>query len=126
MRRGQLKIAGLVLLGVCAMPAAAKERVAPRGDFAVTARATGQGLDAVRRDARYHSPVLSADLYAAAPPMVGMPILDNMDVGVGLYSIAGAKVKDRDFRRVEPVSEIRSGARSAASRVAAVGMSVRF
>jgi hypothetical protein len=126
MRRGQLKIAGLVLLGVAAMPAAAKERVVPRGDFAVTGRATGLGLESVRRDVRYQSPVLSGDLYAAAPPMVGMPILENLDVGVGLYSVDGARVKERDFRRIEPVSEIRSGARSAASRVAAVGMSVRF
>ena len=126
MRRGHLKIAGLVLLSVAAAPAAAKERAAPRGDYAVTARATGQGLPTVRRDARYQTPALSSDLYAAAPPMVGMPVLENMDVGVGLYSVHGARVKEREFRRLEPVSEIRSGGRSAASRVAAVGRSVRF
>ena len=123
-----MKLAALVLVTVTAFPAAAKERPAskPAGDYAVTARAAPAAKHTPRRDARYKTPALSTRLYAAAPPMMGMPIVDNVDVGVGLYSVHGARVKERDFRRLEPVTEIRSGGRSAASRVAAVGMSVRF
>ena len=122
-----MKLAALVLASVAALPAAAKDRLAPRVDYSVTARATTLPEHSTRRDARYFTSELAAGPYAAPPPMMGMPIVENIDLGVGLYSVHGARIAERDFRRrLEPVSEIRSGGKSASSRVAAVGMSVRF
>jgi hypothetical protein len=55
--------------------------------------------------------------------MIGsLPLLEGMDVGVGFFSVVGATEKELVRRRTDPSREVRTRD----SRVAAVGMSLRF
>ncbi|HEX6375651.1 MAG TPA: hypothetical protein VFZ91_08010 [Allosphingosinicella sp.] len=58
-----------------------------------------------------------------APRMFGtLPVADNLDFGVGLFSVVGTTEKEQMRRRIDPAREfLRSD-----TRVAAVGMSLRF
>lgn len=58
-----------------------------------------------------------------APRLFGsVPVADNVALGVGLFSVVGTTEKEQLRRRLDPSREfLRSG-----TRVAAVGMSLRF
>jgi hypothetical protein len=51
-----------------------------------------------------------------------VPIADNINLGIGLFSVDGARVKEREFRRSVPMSDVFGRDKT----VAAVGLSVRF
>lgn len=51
-----------------------------------------------------------------------LPIADNVNIGVGLFSVIGARVKEREFRRAQPMTDVFPRDKT----VAAVGLSVRF
>jgi len=52
-----------------------------------------------------------------------LPGVGSVDVGVGLYSVTGARTRERDFRRTDPMRDVRG---TPESRVAALGLSLRF
>jgi hypothetical protein len=52
-----------------------------------------------------------------------LPVADNVDLGVGLFSVVGTTEKEQIRRRLDPSREM-SGRYD--TRVAAVGMSLRF
>jgi hypothetical protein len=60
---------------------------------------------------------------STAPRLFGtVPVADNVALGVGLFSVLGTTEKEQVRRRLDPSREfLRSG-----TRVAAVGMSLRF
>ncbi|HEX8402570.1 MAG TPA: hypothetical protein VF628_12800 [Allosphingosinicella sp.] len=51
-----------------------------------------------------------------------VPVSSNMNVGVGLFSINRTSPRDRDLRRLQPMRDVNDRG----SRMAAVGLSVRF
>lgn len=51
-----------------------------------------------------------------------LPIADNVNIGIGLFSVNGARVKEREFRRARPMTDVFARDKT----VAAVGMSIRF
>ena len=64
-----------------------------------------------------------SDRYAnRGPPSARMPLVPNMDVGVGLYSVSGHFVRDRERNGREPIL----GTTGRDNRIAAVGLSLRF
>lgn len=50
------------------------------------------------------------------------PVAENMNVGVGIFSVTRYSAKERDFKRVQPMKDV--GERTGS--LAAVGFSVRF
>jgi hypothetical protein len=59
-----------------------------------------------------------------APRLFGsLPVAENMDLGVGLFSVVGLTEKEQLRRRLDPAREMLG---SKGTRVAAVGMSLRF
>jgi hypothetical protein len=52
-----------------------------------------------------------------------LPLVGSVDVGVGLYSVTGARTREREFRRTDPMRDVRG---NPDSRVAALGLSLRF
>jgi hypothetical protein len=58
-----------------------------------------------------------------APRLFGsLPVADNLAVGVGLFSVLGSTEKEQMRRRLDPAREFLGSG----TRVAAVGMSLRF
>jgi hypothetical protein len=51
-----------------------------------------------------------------------LPIGENVNLGIGLFSVNGARTKERDFRRAQPMEDVFSRGKT----VAAVGLSLRF
>jgi hypothetical protein len=117
-----LAVTGMML--VLASPATARDRPGEGGEarsFA-TAPATGRttvNSQTVTLDARDLVPAVDP----TAPRLFGsVPVADNVALGVGLFSVVGATEKEQLRRRMDPSREfLRSG-----TRVAAVGMSLRF
>jgi hypothetical protein len=59
-----------------------------------------------------------------APRLFGsLPVAANVDMGVGLFSVVGLTEKEQVRRRLDPAREYLG---SPGTRVAAVGMSLRF
>lgn len=54
--------------------------------------------------------------------IASMPVAENMNVGVGIFSVTRYSAKERDFKRAEPIKDV--GQRTGS--LAAVGFSVRF
>ena len=50
------------------------------------------------------------------------PMAENVDIGVGLYSVGGTRMRERDFKRSDPMADVRPRTR----RIAAIGLSLRF
>jgi hypothetical protein len=60
----------------------------------------------------------------SAPRLFGsLPVAENVAVGVGLFSVVGTTEKEQMRRRLDPAREMLG---STGTRVAAVGMSLRF
>lgn len=54
--------------------------------------------------------------------IASMPVAENMNVGVGIFSVTRYSAKERDFKRVQPMKDV--GERTGS--LAAVGFSLRF
>lgn len=118
-----LAVTGIML--VLASPAAALDRPGEGGEARSFATATANGRTAVNSqimilDERGLVPAVDP----SAPRLFGsLPVADNVALGVGLFSVVGTTEKEQLRRRLDPSREYqgRSG-----TRVAAVGMSLRF
>ena len=51
-----------------------------------------------------------------------LPVARNVNLGVGLFSVQGARTKERNFTRAEPMADVFARDKT----VAAVGLSFRF
>jgi hypothetical protein len=54
--------------------------------------------------------------------IASMPVAENMNLGVGIFSVTRYSAKERDFKRAQPMKDV--GERTGS--LAAVGFSVRF
>ena len=119
--------AGLAVMGmmlVLASPATARDRSGVGGEARSFATAAAISRTAVNSqimvlDERGLVPAVDP----SAPRLFGsVPVADNVALGVGLFSVVGTTEKEQLRRRLDPSREFfRSG-----TRVAAVGMSLRF
>lgn len=100
------------------VPAAAQAAGNDPGGYAVTA--VRSGTPAADRQRARDPYQLRAD--AAPQRLVSLPVADDLNLGVGMFSIVGSTEKEMIRRRIEPLTDVR--ARD--SRVAAVGLSLRF
>ena len=117
-----LAVTGMML--VLAAPATARDRPGEGGEARSfeTAQAASRGAlvsQIVVLDERGIVPTVDP----SAPRLFGsVPVGDNVAVGVCLFSVVGTTEKEQMRRRLDPSREfLRSG-----TRVAAVGMSLRF
>ena len=120
--------AGLAVTGtmlVLASPAAALDRSGEGGEAkslgAVPAHSRSRTLvpQNVALDA---SPVAPAE-DPSARLFRSLPVAENFALGVGLFSVLGTTEKEQVRRRLDPAREFLG---SSDTRVAAVGMSLRF
>ena len=120
-------LAGLAVTGmmVFASPAAALDLMAEGGE--------AKRFGAVPAQSRANSAVPqnvaldSGDMLPAEDPNAprlfqSLPVMDNLAVGVGLFSVVGTTEKEQMRRRLDPAREFLGSG----TRVAAVGMSLRF
>jgi hypothetical protein len=126
MRRGTIGLITVLLTLFGSSQAVASERPNQQADLAVTASRAAPGIrtiDLEQRGAASFStnPFLVGSRSSTA--MIGsLPLTADMDVGVGFFSVVGATERELVRRRTDPSREVRSRD----SRVAAVGMSLRF
>jgi hypothetical protein len=120
--------AGLAVMGmmVLASPAAALDRSAEGGEAksfgAVPAQSRPNSL--VSQNVELDSSgVVPAEDPTAPHLFRSLDVADNMAVGVGLFSVLGTTEKEQIRRRLDPAREFLG---SSGTRVAAVGMSLRF
>lgn len=118
-----LAVTGMML--VLTTPAAARDRTMEVGE----ARSFESGPAASRAGALVPQSVAldSTDILPAEDPTAprlfqSLPVADNVAVGVGLFSVVGTTEREQMRRRLDPAREYRGSA----TRVAAVGMSLRF
>ncbi len=121
-------IAGLAVTGmmlVLASPATARDRSGVGGEAKSfgTAPAASRGAlvpQIVELDDRGIVPAVDP----SAPRLFGsVPVAENVALGVGLFSVVGTTEKEQIRRRLDPARELIG---SSDTRVAAVGMSLRF
>ena len=99
--------AALSMLG-CACPAAARDKAGPpQSPSAPLAERPGPS--------RLH-------FDTQGPTSARFPLAQDVDVGIGLYSVTGHFVRDRGARGREPIAD----PQGRENRVAAVGFSLRF
>jgi len=110
---------------VLASPATALDRLGEGGEaksFGTAPAASRTGTlvpQNVALDAKNIVPVVDP----TAPRLFGsLPVADNVDLGVGLFSVVGNTEKEQWRRRMDPAREFLGSG----TRVAAVGMSLRF
>ena len=118
-----LAVTGMML--VLASPAAAQDRPGEGGEATSfgTAPAAGRLSILVPQKVELDGRGVVPAVDPTAPRLFGsLPVADNVELGVGLFSVVGATEKEQIRRRMDPAREfLRSG-----TRVAAVGMSLRF
>ena len=121
-------ISGLAVTGmmlVLATPAAARDRSGEGGEaksFGTALAASRSALvpQGVELDERRIDPPIDP----SEPRLFGsLPVADNVALGVGLFSVVGTTEKEQVRRRLDPARELLG---SSGTRVAAVGMSLRF
>jgi hypothetical protein len=105
------RLVALSLL-LCAIPAAARDRASHRNIISATAPP----------EAARPRPPLSDRYGPPDPSSARMPLVSNMDLGVGIYSVGGHFVRDRQTNGREPIH----GTSGRDNRIAAVGLSLRF
>lgn len=121
--------AGLAVMGmmlVLAMPATARDRSGEGGEARsfVTAPAVSRQGAFVPQSVALDASRLAPAVDPTSPRLFGsVPVADNVALGVGLFSVVGTTEKEQLRRRLDPAREYqgRSG-----TRVAAIGMSLRF
>ncbi len=120
--------AGLAVMGMVVLesPSAALDRSAEGGEarsFEALPAQSRQGNlvpQNVALDAREVAPAEDP----SAPRLFGsVPVADNVALGIGLFSVVGTTEKEQMRRRLDPAREFLG---SSGTRVAAVGMSLRF
>jgi hypothetical protein len=119
-----LAVTGMML--ILASPAAALDRSVEGGE----AKSFGT-VPAQSRARTFVSQTValdSSDIVPAEDPTEprlfrSLPVGENVAVGVGLFSVVGATEKEQLRRRIDPAREMLG---SSGTRVAAVGMSLRF
>ena len=107
------RLVALSLL-LCATPAAARDRATQR---------TSITSATVPPDVARPSAPLSGRYAVPGPSNARFPLVSNLDVGVGLYSVGGHFVRERESTMAASRS---SGTAGRANRIAAVGLSLRF
>ena len=122
--RGNAGLAVMGMMLVLASPATARDRSGEGGEARSFATAPATSRTAV------NSQTVSLDERGLVPPVDpsaprlfgSVPVADNVALGVGLFSVVGTTEKEQMRRRLDPSRDfLRSG-----TRVAAVGMSLRF
>lgn len=119
-----LAVTGMML--VLASPATARDRSVEGGEaksFGMAPAVSRLGALVPQDVALDAARGLVPAVDPSAPRMFGsLPVADNVALGVGLFSVVGNTEKEQMRRRMDPAREfIRSN-----TRVAAVGMSLRF
>ena len=119
-----LAVTGMML--VLASPAAALDRSVEGGEakrFETVPAQSRPNVLVPQNVALDPSDVVPAE-DPSAPRLFGsLPVADNLAVGVGLFSVLGTTEKEQIRRRMDPAREMLG---SSGTRVAAVGMSLRF
>lgn len=119
-----LAVTGIML--VLASPATARDRPTEGGEAKSfgTAPAASRLRALVPQNVALDARGLLPTADPSAPRMFGsVPVADNVDLGVGLFSVIGGTEKEQLRRRMDPAREFLG---SSGTRVAAVGMSLRF
>lgn len=106
------RLVALSLL-LCAIPAAARDRATQR---------TSITSATIPPDVAKPGAPLSGKYAAPGPSNARFPLVSNLDVGVGLYSVNGHFVRERERNGREPIL----GTAGRNNRIAAVGLSLRF
>ncbi|QAY76939.1 hypothetical protein [Sphingosinicella sp. BN140058] len=85
---------------------------------------TGKMLRRDRRVQMAGDPLLGLDgLPVMTNGMVGrLPILDRVDVGLGLFTVTGASTRERELRKTDPIRDVAPRT----SRLAGAGLRVNF
>ena len=134
-------VAALALILTTAAPASAREPAKSRSDRAKARASAPQSvgtaniaLSGIGRTARQRDGALSPAgdfatgmLRQEGPPDSRNSILRSMpmgpvEAGVGLFSVTGATVRERELRRTDPIGDVAPRR----SRVAAVGLRMSF
>lgn len=118
-----LAVTGMML--VLASPAAALDRSMEGGEAkrfeAVPAQSRSSSL--VPQNVALDPKGIVPAEDPSAPRLFGsLPVADNVALGVGLFSVVGTTESEQMRRRIDPSREYRGSG----TRVAAVGMSLRF
>ena len=126
--RGYAGLAATGMMLVLAMPATARDRSAGGGEVKSFTPMLAANRHASRLPLSQSTALDPQGLVPAvdptAPRMFGsLPVAENMDFGVGLFSVVGLTEKEQIRRRIDPAREFGG---SNGTRVAAVGMSLRF
>jgi hypothetical protein len=119
-----LAVTGMML--VLASPAAALDRSVEGGEAKSfgTAPAQSRPNSLVPQNVELDSTDLAPAQDATEPHLFrSLPVAENVAVGVGLFSVLGSTEKEQIRRRLDPAREMLG---SSGTRVAAVGMSLRF
>lgn len=122
-------LAGLAVMGmmlVLASPAAALDRSVEGGEakgFGTVPAQSRPGTLVSQTVALDSSDILPAEDPTEPRLFRSLPVAENMAVGVGLFSVVGTTEKEQIRRRIDPSREMLG---SSGTRVAAVGMSLRF
>lgn len=124
--RGYAGLAVMGMMTVLASPAAALDRSAEGGEaksFEAVPAQSRQGTlvpQIVALDAKDIEPAEDP----SAPRLFGsVAVAENVALGVGLFSVVGTTEKEQMRRRLDPAREMLG---NSGTRVAAVGMSLRF
>ena len=124
--RGYAGLAVTGMITVLASPAAALDRSAEGGEaksFEAVPAQSRQGTLVPQNVALDPRDVVPSE-DPSAPRLFGsLPVAENMALGVGLFSVVGTTEKEQIRRRLDPAREFLG---SSGTRVAAVGMSLRF
>jgi hypothetical protein len=114
------------MIVVLASPAAALDRSAEGGEAKRfrTAPAQSRAAPLVSQNVALDPKDIVPAEDPSAPRLFGsLPVAENMAVGVGLFSVVGTTEKEQLRRRMDPAREMLG---NSGTRVAAVGMSLRF
>jgi hypothetical protein len=128
-------LAAVAALGLCpcfAAPCAARDRtvadIAPQPVFSGMARGAERATPAARRQGRAIHFADGSILAGEGAPgarhaIVGsLPLVGPVAAEVGLFSVDGATLKEREFKRTDPLADVQPRR----SRVAAVGLRMAF
>jgi hypothetical protein len=118
-----LAVTGMML--VLASPATARDRPGEGGEAKSfgTAPAVSRLGALVSQNVALDPKGIVPAVDPTAPRLFGsLPVADNVDFGVGLFSVVGTTEKEQVRRRMDPAREFLGSG----TRVAAVGMSLRF
>ncbi|HEX8062393.1 MAG TPA: hypothetical protein VF535_04180 [Allosphingosinicella sp.] len=119
-----LAVTGMML--ILAPPAAALDRSVEGGEaksFGAVPAQSRPGTLVPQNVALDSTEIVPADDPTEPRLFRSLPVAENVAVGVGLFSVVGTTEKEQLRRRMDPAREMLG---SSGTRVAAVGMSLRF